>query len=250
MNAEELDNLFFEPSFESSDSEDADSAAQILARTSKFSRRPQRFTPQFDALVDRQERVHTFFGVRVALEWTLNGRLWDSSVVLVRHLLAMRSDWTGVNVLELGSGVGLVGIVLAKHGASVTMTELAETLPRLRHNVALNDSTADVKELAWSATQPPAGEFTSRHWDFVIAADCLLPYDPPLLFALAATIGFVSAPATSVLIVFEERFDVSAFFAIAARDFVVTHVPADEWQRDDAEREPAIKLVQMQQRSV
>ncbi len=248
MNREELSLCVIEPCFDSSSDDERDSAAAILERTSKFSRRPQRFTPQFAEIVDQGRNEFELFGCRVQLEWTICGRLWDSSVVLVKHLLASRASWSGCRVLELGAGVGLVGLVLARHGADVTMTELGAALPLLRRNVALNASAARVDELEWSDARPPDERFTTVPWDLVIAADCLLPYDAALMSALAATLRFVSTPQrTQCLVVFEERFDVSPFFELVSRGgAAVEHVAADAWQRDEHEREPLIRLAKVQ----
>lgn len=41
----------------------------------------------------------------------------------------------GKKILELGSGLGLIGIALAKAGAHVTCTDMAQVLPALQANV-------------------------------------------------------------------------------------------------------------------
>jgi predicted nicotinamide N-methyase len=252
MNASEREFLIFEPNFDtSSSSEDDESINKSTLRG-----RAQRFTPQFDAIVDRRQTEFSFDQCTVSLQWTIAGRLWDSSVCLLRHLLRFRTDWTSVRVLELGAGVGLVSCVLARRGAHVVATDLGDALPLLRRNAAQNGSLVTVEELAWSVERAPEADVFNVDWDYIIAADCLLPYDPPLLFALAATLKFVTdrAPAATVLLVFEERFNVQPFFDVVDRDFVVEHVPIDDWQEPegdvDSTREPAIKLTRMHRRAL
>lgn len=44
----------------------------------------------------------------------------------------------GLSVIELGAGVGCLGIALALGGASVAITDLKELVPLMKHNVTLN----------------------------------------------------------------------------------------------------------------
>lgn len=64
--------------------------------------------------------------------------LWASSPVLAGHL-RRRPGIAGVDLLELGCGLGLAGIAAAQAGASVTMTDYEEdALEFARYNAALN----------------------------------------------------------------------------------------------------------------
>jgi hypothetical protein len=82
----------------------------------------------------------------------MNGRVWDAAVVLSFYLCGLDVDLCGKSVIELGAGTGLAGIVAARKGASVTLTELSEALPLIELNMARNDVQASALELVWTPT--------------------------------------------------------------------------------------------------
>ena len=65
-------------------------------------------------------------------------RLWDSGVALSRWLCTRgEPDLLDKEVLELGSGVGMVGLVAARKARRVRLTDgEPRLLPNLRHNAA------------------------------------------------------------------------------------------------------------------
>jgi predicted nicotinamide N-methyase len=74
--------------------------------------------------------------------WTI----WSSSVLLSRWILENKNLLEGKRCLELGSGCGLVGAVLAFHtkAASITLTDYQpDTLANLRHNIDQNRALQD-----------------------------------------------------------------------------------------------------------
>jgi hypothetical protein len=79
--------------------------------------------------------------------------VWEGSVVLAKHLAAHPELIVGLRVLELGSGLGLVGIAAAYLGASsVTLTDTEGLLPLLRGNISHNANVAAIcaaAELSW-----------------------------------------------------------------------------------------------------
>jgi predicted nicotinamide N-methyase len=64
--------------------------------------------------------------------------VWDSSVVLAKHLENCAQRYAGKRCLDLSAGCGLPGIVLSKLRARVTATDLAPNLALLRKNAAAN----------------------------------------------------------------------------------------------------------------
>jgi len=103
--------------------------------------------------------------------------LWTASRVLAR-LAADEIDCRGRSVVEVGCGLGFVGIVAALRGARVTMFDFFDEAVRFAHaNVALNDCQASV--LRADLNHPPfRGGF-----DYCLAAD--VTYETGLQKALA-----------------------------------------------------------------
>ncbi|CAG9579811.1 unnamed protein product [Danaus chrysippus] len=78
------------------------------------------------------------------MEGDVNCVVWDASLVLAKYLETMCQTkpefLSGLRVLELGSGLGVVGLTAATLGAQVTLTDLPEALPLLRLNLSENKS--------------------------------------------------------------------------------------------------------------
>lgn len=93
------------------------------------------------------------------------GILWDAAVVLADHILALPEEWKKwslptinddenagngvIKVLELGAGVGLAGIAVAKSVPKtiVYITDLPELIPLMKRNLGRNfDSGLIVEE--------------------------------------------------------------------------------------------------------
>jgi predicted nicotinamide N-methyase len=91
-----------------------------------------------DALLDDVDPV-TFAEDERLPYWA---ELWPSSVALARYIVCT-TDLTERRVLELGCGLGLVGVVAAMHGARVLCTDYeGEALAFARHNARRNACSA------------------------------------------------------------------------------------------------------------
>ena len=83
-------------------------------------------------------------------------KTWGSSFILARRLVSefCKNKMLMNDVLELGSGTGLCGIVCARLGYRVTVTDLPEIVGNLQKNVDLNcmDDEDDIRAqvLDWS----------------------------------------------------------------------------------------------------
>uniref|UniRef100_A0A3B3WED8 EEF1A lysine methyltransferase 3 n=1 Tax=Poecilia mexicana TaxID=48701 RepID=A0A3B3WED8_9TELE len=112
---------------------------------------------------------------------SVDSELWRISCVVTDQSVELR----GRRVIELGAGTGVVGILAARLGAEMTITDLPLALPQLRANVSAN-----VPPAGWPSAPPAVlplcwGEdhlaFPSD-WDLVLCADIVyLPETYPLL---------------------------------------------------------------------
>eukprot|EP00277_Geminigera_cryophila_P033424 CAMPEP_0173131086 /NCGR_PEP_ID=MMETSP1102-20130122/60429_1 /TAXON_ID=49646 /ORGANISM="Geminigera sp., Strain Caron Lab Isolate" /LENGTH=486 /DNA_ID=CAMNT_0014042331 /DNA_START=312 /DNA_END=1772 /DNA_ORIENTATION=- len=139
------------------------------------------------------------------------GVVWEAAhcLVDVMHRLGAHS-FCGKSVLELGAGCGYVGIVAARMGAVVTVTDRADHLDHLQHNVNLNDlqHSMRVAELEWD--QPFSSGLSSNSFDWILASDCV--YEQDSHRPLAQTLCAFANPNGSVLISQETRSETHTSF--------------------------------------
>ncbi|KAF2034654.1 hypothetical protein EK21DRAFT_97297 [Setomelanomma holmii] len=112
--------------------------------------------------------------------------LWDAGVTLsfqIKRLLQKETSLVSLQngrpqVLELGTGCGMVGIVIAKTvpGANVLLTDLAEAEEIVQKNIKQAElakgATATFQELDWDEELPPVLRLKSSVLDLIVAADC------------------------------------------------------------------------------
>ncbi len=147
------------------------------------------------------------------------------SVLLSRWLLTVTSEPFDVCV-ELGAGSVLSVMVAAACGLAraVALTDLPLAVPWLEHNIALNvpsvRAVTTAASLLWGSD---AVALLSRAGPnarvLLLCSDCLLPYSVEAFPLLADTIARAlhgAAPASVCMLSYEERCDVSGFFASLA----------------------------------
>ncbi|XP_036387760.1 EEF1A lysine methyltransferase 3-like [Megalops cyprinoides] len=138
-----------------------------------------------------EESVYRFGSEEVKISQVFSANLgvaapvWDAALCLCRHLEQQSLDLRGKRVIELGAGTGIVGILAARLGAEVTLTDLPYAVPQLEKNVLANvppagwpSAAPTVAPLSWGLdqTQFPVD------WDLVLGADIVYLADTyPLL---------------------------------------------------------------------
>ncbi|OSX71448.1 hypothetical protein BU14_0532s0009 [Porphyra umbilicalis] len=193
--------------------------------------------------------------------------VWDGAVVLAAAIAAHpAATVAGRVVVELGAGVGLVGVVAAKAGAAaVTLTDLPGVLPLLRRNVDANAPygggggaggrggsgsgsgggggdakppappapTVSVAECKWGDAADAAAVLSAlpAPVDVVLAAD--LVYREEAVAPLAATLGALLPPGAAGTVWWAQEAHrpepVAAFVdALVGGGWLLTDVPAGE----------------------
>lgn len=155
---------------------------------------------------------------------------WAGGEALARYLLSQASLVDKLRVLELGAGVGVVGLAARAAGAaSVLITDHKQSLVDLAlANVALNTHVGgniDVATLAWGADAAPPGDPA----DVLLGADVVYTDESAVLFA--ATLNTLTTPtgrAHTALIAYKERGAGAAFSAaLASANLVSTQLAVD-----------------------
>ncbi|KAK9861153.1 hypothetical protein WJX84_008745, partial [Apatococcus fuscideae] len=106
-----------------------------------------------------------------------SGIVWQAGILLAAYLVQhLPLDCLrGKRVLELGSGTGLVGITAAYLGAHVQLTDVAEAMPLLKLNVALNQHHLAASGGSMGCVlmdwQTPASCLEQQDWDIVVGSD-------------------------------------------------------------------------------
>lgn len=146
--------------------------------------------------------------------------IWPAGVALATYLL--RLPLAGQRVLELGAGVGVVGIVAALLGARVTQTDLRpEAMAYAAHNARACRAPVERQIVGDWRSFPDVGTFP-----WVVAADVL--YEPASHAALARTVAACLAPGGTALFADPGRVSAARF---------VDRMLAEGWEWDLVEQE-------------
>ncbi|KAI9322891.1 putative methyltransferase-domain-containing protein [Dichotomocladium elegans] len=196
----------------------------------------------------------------------LGGYIWLTAIVFCTYLESLftstkkhssrrRHEWIlpdrSKRWVELGSGVGLIGIMLAKLGVeNVVITDIAELVPTMERNVeanglrvkslsgrrkndAVEDGVVVVEPLLWNDAEAIAhvrGEAKTDAIDYLVACDCI--YSEASALDLVLTMDALCTENTSVICVSEVRNEAAQekFLLEAKARFEVELLSPHLWQ--------------------
>ncbi|CAN0354097.1 unnamed protein product [Lampetra planeri] len=115
--------------------------------------------------------------------------VWPCSVVLAQFVWHNRALVRDQLVLELGAGTALPGIVAARCGATVTLSDLPRCLPSCAHSCRVNglDGSVPVLGLRWGLVTPSL--VTMPPLDIILGSDIL--YEPRDFEAVLVTVSYL-----------------------------------------------------------
>uniref|UniRef100_K3WDD1 Uncharacterized protein n=1 Tax=Globisporangium ultimum (strain ATCC 200006 / CBS 805.95 / DAOM BR144) TaxID=431595 RepID=K3WDD1_GLOUD len=157
----------------------------------------------------------------------IGGKLWDSCLVLTRYLSQHKALIAKKSVVELGSGLGLVGIFCAMLGAArVTLTDIDDVVPLLQYNIDLNFASSPSSEQNHDCVPLAAAHFWGTttsdlpepHPDVLVLSDVV--YDPEGYVPLVTSLDALATPATVILMAHRSRNPMEhQFFELLATKF-------------------------------
>ncbi|KAJ2062881.1 hypothetical protein IW146_009656 [Coemansia sp. RSA 922] len=163
------------------------------------------------------------------------GVLWNSSVVLSEYFARRSvSDWdlSTLNIVELGSGCGLVGIALHRLGARrVVVTDQHRMMKVLTKNVERGKSKGEIFAAEYDWDKGSEDSVLREAVDLVVVSDCIYHEEvvPMLVGAMKEVCQSRADGKVVGIIVQELRSDLvhQAFVDKLLESFVVYRIPVD-----------------------
>ncbi|KOS16129.1 hypothetical protein Malapachy_3189 [Malassezia pachydermatis] len=152
-----------------------------------------------------------------------------SDLALTQH------PWRGKTIVELGSGTGLIGFLVAKLGVGCTtwITDQIPMLPLMEENAALNPDMVDpchVAELNWG--EPVPADVPAKP-DVILMADCV--YREEAFQPLVDTLCMMATATTEILFCYHKRRRADKrFFGLLKKHFHYDNVSDDNEVRRKA----------------
>jgi predicted nicotinamide N-methyase len=154
---------------------------------------------------------------------------WEGSKVLAQHIVQLQH--LPKSVVELGAGLGVVGLTAAAMGSKVVLTDMRPSILGRKSNVLLElmelnaetnnlDKAVTVRELEWGNKDHIEDLIAHNNggFDMIFGADLL--YHEATLPALVETIVALRKPGGDTMVVlsqaFEARRSVASFHAVVA----------------------------------
>lgn len=162
-----------------------------------------------DLLVPRRSNVVSW-NVRWRSETNVENvglQLWRGSLAMIEFILWEKSPLREFStVLELGCGVGIIGLALSRleNLKRIVLTDaLAECLTVCKRNLnenGVDDRRIEIRRLEWNEREQQQGE---QAFDVIVAADCV--YDGDATDALVSVLRRAAPTTTACYLTIERR---------------------------------------------
>jgi predicted nicotinamide N-methyase len=139
-------------------------------------------------------------------------KIWDAGMLLA-YFMGRQPVVLGQHILEIGAGVGIVGVYAALHGHRVTISDINEdALMFARANALLNGvPQVDVRRLDWNRAELP------RTYDVIIGAEVV--YDRESYPAMVQFLRKGIRPGGIIFMAKNAQLNAPKFFAEMSRYF-------------------------------
>uniref|UniRef100_A0A023F945 Putative n2n2-dimethylguanosine trna methyltransferase n=1 Tax=Triatoma infestans TaxID=30076 RepID=A0A023F945_TRIIF len=187
--------------------------------------------------------------------------VWDAALVLAKYLekrSGQYDSWLkGRKIIELGAGLGCVGIAAACYGGDVILTDLPDVVPQLLKTIDLNRTAwsdrgqVNAAALTWGQNKQNNIETLKVPADIILLSDCV--YYEESLDPLIETIKLLSSDTTEIILSQEKRDtekqqEIWKQFLIKFNEvFTVNKVPLNE--QDELYASPDIFLLRAHKKS-
>jgi len=151
-----------------------------------------------------------------------------SGVPFLDRMLFEAGSTSSLRVIELGAGVGLAGLTLARllPGANVLLTDVPEVQQLLARSILANDmnvETVGFDVLDWEQPIPP--RFKQHELDLILVSECTYNEDSiPALVGVISNLAELS-PQTTILVATKQRHENERIFYDLMKEarFIITH---------------------------
>lgn len=134
---------------------------------------------------------------------------WESGIVLARYLMLNKDRFQTGNILELGSGSGLVAIAAAKY-AEITHFWASDCHPAVLRNLAENAQRNNCQITTIPIDWNDPASYISQQFDYVLGSDLI--YDGAPLDSLCRTVAYHLSPKGVMLLIMPQKRHMTAAF--------------------------------------